>query len=94
VLKPGGRCLTTCFLMNEESRTLIAGGPSIQNLIHPLVECYTTDPDVPEQVIGYDEGPLLGWIAERAFKLRGKYGGSWCGRTKFTSYQDMLVYEG
>jgi ubiquinone/menaquinone biosynthesis C-methylase UbiE len=93
VLKPGGQCLTTCFLMNEESRALIAGGRSTHNLIHPLVECYTSRPDTPEEVIGYDEELLLGWIAERRFKLRGKYYGSWCGRTRFTSYQDMLVYE-
>ena len=62
-------------------------------MIHALVERYTSRPDTPEEVIGYDEELLLGWIAERGFKLRGKYYGSWCGRARFTSYQDMLVYE-
>ena len=52
---------------------MIAGGRSTHNLIHPLVEYYTSRPDTPEEVIGYDEELLLGWIAERGFKLRGKY---------------------
>jgi SAM-dependent methyltransferase len=92
VLKPGGRCFTTCFLLNEESRALIAEGKSSQKLIHRLKECYTTTPDDPEDSIGYDEQLLLGWIAERGFTLQGKRYGCWCDRPRFTSYQDVLVY--
>jgi SAM-dependent methyltransferase len=93
VLRRGGQCLTSCFLLNEESAALIREGKGTQDLKYPLEECYTTNPEVPEDSIGYKEPLLLGWIAERGFSLQGKYYGSWCGRESFTSYQDILVYK-
>jgi SAM-dependent methyltransferase len=92
VLKPGGHCFTTCFLMNEESRTLIAKGQSSQKLTHRLGECYTTTLEDVEASIGYDESLLLSWIAERGFTLQSKHYGFWCDRPRFTSYQDFLVF--
>ena len=35
-LRPGGKCLTTCFLLNGESEGLIREGKSTQNLVHPV----------------------------------------------------------
>lgn len=93
VLRPGGHCLTTCFLLNEESEALIRAGRSTQKLVHPLDECFTTNPEVPEDAIGFREPLLLGWIAERGFRLRGQYYGTWCNRPIFMSYQDILVYK-
>jgi hypothetical protein len=92
VLRPGGNCLTTCFLLNEESEALIRGEKSTQPSVHPLNECFTFSPEVPEAVIAFKEQLLLGWIAERGFTLRSKYYGKWCNRLKSTSYQDILVY--
>src|SRR5262249_5025506 len=93
VLRPGGHCLTTCFLLNEESRAAIAGGRSSMALVHPMADCCTTNCEVPEEAVGFDEGLLLEWIAERGFTLRGRHYGAWCGRSRFTSYQDILVYQ-
>jgi ubiquinone/menaquinone biosynthesis C-methylase UbiE len=92
VLKPGGRCLCTLFLLNEESRRLIRAGKSTQNMIHPLGECFTTEPDLPEAAVGFEEAHVLEWIAERRFTIAAKCYGSWCGRLRFTSYQDMLIW--
>jgi SAM-dependent methyltransferase len=93
VLRPGGHCLTTCFLLNEESEELIRRGKSHHNLVHPLDECYTSNPEIPEDAIGYKEPLLLSWIAERGFTHVGKHYGLWCGRNQFTSFQDILVYK-
>lgn len=93
VLKPGGRCLATSFLMNDESRVLIGEGRSSQALVHPVEEAFTVNPEIPEWAVGFDEDLLLGWIAERRFTLAGKYYGGWCGRGRFTDYQDILVLE-
>jgi SAM-dependent methyltransferase len=93
VLRPGGHCLTTCFLLNDESEALIREGRTTQNIAIPLDECFTTNPDVPEDAIGYKEPLLLGWIADRGFTLRSKHYGCWCDRPRFTSYQDILVYK-
>jgi SAM-dependent methyltransferase len=93
LLRPGGRCLSTCFLLNAESEALIRAGKSNQNLVHPLDDhCYAVLADVPEASIGFKEPALLGWIAERGFTLQGHYYGNWCGRAGRTHYQDILVY--
>lgn len=92
VLRPGGQCLATAFLLNEESRAGIGAGRSSQEMVHPVSECFTINPEVPEWAVGYDEDLLLGWIGERGFTVEGKYYGGWCGRGEYTSYQDILVY--
>jgi hypothetical protein len=51
------------------------------------------NPEIPEWAVGYEESLLLGWIAERGLTLTGKDYGGWCGRDRFMSYQDILVYQ-
>jgi SAM-dependent methyltransferase len=91
VLRPGGKCLLSCFLLNSESRRLIAQGKSTIAPVHPLDECFVVVPTVPEDAVGFEEHRLLDWIAERNFLLQSKHYGSWCGRPKFKSYQDFLI---
>lgn len=91
VLRPGGRAICTCFLLNEESERLIREGKSSQNIIYPVDDWFTACPEVPEQVVGFEERSLLGWIADCGLTVTGKWYGSWCGRDRFTSYQDILV---
>lgn len=91
VLKPGGRCLFTCFLVNEESQELIKAGKSTQNLVYDLGDCITNNPDKPENATGFLEPVVASLIGDRGFSLLSKHYGSWCGRKDFTTYQDMLV---
>lgn len=93
VLKPGGRCLCTVLLHNEESARLIAAGKSRENLVFDLGEYLATELDVPEKFTGFREHELEKWIGDRGFKLLTKYYGSWCGRSNYTSYQDMLILQ-
>lgn len=91
VLKPGGRCLCTVFLHNEESAALIAEGKSLANLVYEIDDYFATSVDMPELFTGFKEEMMLDWIRDRGFTLKGKYYGLWCGRQEFISYQDMLV---
>jgi len=93
VLRPGGRCLTTCFLLDAESERLIRKGKSTQNLVHPFDDCYASNTKAPENAIGFKENLLLGWIAEWGLTLTHKYYGTWCGRPHVLDYQDILVYK-
>jgi len=92
-LRPGGRCLTTCFLLDGESEGLIREGKSTQNLVHPFDDCFSADPKIPEAAIGFKEKLLLGWIAERGLILTHKCYGTWCGRSRALDHQDILVYK-
>lgn len=93
VLKPGGRCLCTCFLLNAESEGAIAKGRGAHKMVHQLEECFTSNPQMPESAIGYKEPLLLGWMRERGLNVVGKYYGQWCARNQFTSYQDFLILQ-
>jgi len=92
VLKPGGRCLVTFFLLNDESRSLIAAGRSSLDFRHQHGPYRTVNDDVPEQTVAYDESFVLDLLAERGLVLRPPvHYGSWCGRANYLDYQDIVV---
>lgn len=93
VLDPrGGRCLATAFLLDAESRAGIAAGRSSRNLVHPVDDGFTSDPELPENAIGFDEPLFLSWAEKSGLRLAAKHPGGWCGRDRFASYQDVLVF--
>ena len=92
VLREGGVCLATFFFVNEESESLIKKGMSTQNFVHEIGGCYTTVLENPEQAIAFSELGIR--------DLYNKFGlsvqepilyGSWCGRERFLSYQDIVI---
>ncbi|NEP88206.1 MAG: glycosyltransferase [Okeania sp. SIO2C2] len=93
VLKPGGRLLFQCFLVNHESEQLISQGKSSQPLIHRVEEGFTKDLNSPEKGMGFLESLLLEWVINAGFNVLGKYYGSWCGRVGKRSYPDMVIIE-
>ena len=93
VLKLGGRCLCTCFLLNEESELAISQGRSTLNISYKLEDCFTNDLAVPESAIGYKEALLLEWMEDSGLEVTGKYYGYWSGRSCFTSMEDIVIVE-
>lgn len=92
VLKPDGRCLITFFLLDAESRRLIIAGKTHQPFSYDERGFWTTDRDIPETAVAYDE-----FLTRRLFEKFGlqiaepiRYG-SWSGRLDFLSYQDIVV---
>jgi hypothetical protein len=92
VLKPGGRCFITYFLLNTESRQLIDSGKSTLDFTHPVQDCLTTESDDPESALAHPE--------DRIRLLYRHYGleidepiryGSWCGRQSQLTYQDVIL---
>ena len=92
VLKPGGRCLITYFILNDESRALIASGESSLNFQFELQGCLTTDLKNPEVAIAFEENTLREWYGKVGLQIEAPiYYGAWCARANPTSYQDMVV---
>jgi len=92
VLKTGGKCLITFFIINEEAAKLIRSGCSTLDFLYELPGCLTTNENDPEAAIAYPE--------EFVFGLFKKYGltidqpihyGSWCKRDTFLTYQDLII---
>jgi SAM-dependent methyltransferase len=93
VLRPGGCCLITFFLMNEESARCMKSGRSILNFQFPLGEgALTIDKVIPENAVAYSEEDVRSTFARLNLEISEPiHYGSWCGREKFLSKQDVVI---
>jgi SAM-dependent methyltransferase len=92
VLKPGGRCFITFFLLNDEANALIAKGVSSQSFVHDVGGCYTTYLPNPEGALAFPEPYILALFDQLGLSIETpiRYG-KWCGRREFVSYQDIII---
>lgn len=90
VLRPGGRCLITYFLLDDAVRVVLLTGN--HHMKYPYDDCLVIDPQMPEASIAHPE--------KRVRELYLKYGlaimepvhyGNWCGREEFLSSQDIVI---
>jgi len=92
VLKAGGKCLITFFLLNEESKNLLAAGKSTLDFRFETDGCLTVSEEDPEGAIAYDEGFVTRLYVKYALQISSPiHYGSWCGRDDYLSYQDIVV---
>ena len=92
VLKTGGRCLISFFLLNESSLTLMRANNSTINLNINLGSCWVADASDPEAVTGYEEDFVRAVYDRYNFEIKEPiHYGAWCGREKFLSYQDLIL---
>ncbi len=89
VLKPHGRALITYFLLNDESRRLIAAGASHRQFAPFQPECWTIDRRNPEVALAYDEPYVREAHVKAGLELEPIRYGSWPGRKNYLSYQDI-----
>ncbi len=94
VLKPGGRCFATFFLMNEAARRgLGTGGARLAFPVDGAGPEYLADPAHPSAAVAQDEGFVLAAFGAAGFlpAVRVRYG-AWSGRHAET-YQDIVVFQ-
>ncbi len=92
VLKPGGRCMASFFVLNEESRSLMKSGAASINFRFELPGCYTSSEETPEAAIAFDENRLRGTIQSAGLRIvEPLHFGSWCGREEHLTYQDIVL---
>lgn len=92
VLKTGGRCLITFFLVNESSLALMRANKSSIDLNVNGGPCWVANANDPEEVTGYTEDFVR--VVYEKYRLKIKepvYYGGWCGRETFLSYQDLIL---
>ena len=64
VLKPGGRCLVTWFLLNAESRALIAANRAELSFVYEIDGCLITNKDVPEEAIAHPQEIVEAYVRQ------------------------------
>ena len=91
-LKPGGRCMISYFLLNPESKALIAQGASSIQFQYPLDNCVTNNKDEPEGAIAFEESFIRQCFAKYGLNLiEPIHCGNWSGRKPWLSYQDIVL---
>ena len=92
VLKTGGRCLITFFLVNESSLALMRANKSSIDLTINGGPCWVANASDPEEVTGYTEDFVRAVYENYRLKIKDPlhYGG-WCGRETFLTYQDLIL---
>ena len=84
VLKPGGRCVATYLLINDESLRLMAAGRAAIRYEHYVGPHWVLSRTVPEYSVAYDEAHVHACFARHGFVTEGTtYYGGWCGRRPF-----------
>lgn len=90
VLRPGGRCFITCFLLDTKP-TLGQPSKSPLAFVHPLNDGWTTTPDLPETGIAFLDRDFRRWAAKHRLVVYSKCHGAWHKRGPSNFYQDMMI---
>jgi SAM-dependent methyltransferase len=92
VLKQGGRCFITYFLLTPDSSRLIEEKASSIDFRYAIPGCRVENKDVPEDVVAYDESRIRELYEKHGLNISEpiRYG-SWCGRKNALGYQDIVV---
>jgi SAM-dependent methyltransferase len=92
VLKSGGTCLITYFLMNEQSKQLLQLGQSTVDFPYQADGYHVSDETRPEALVSYDEVAIRDAYEERGLSIvEPIHYGSWCARPRYLSFQDIVV---
>ena len=92
VLKPGGRCFITFFLLNEESKKLISESKSSMNFVFPIEHGMTADAVSPEVAVAFEEEYIRQKYNELGFTILDPiHYGNWCERTSDVGFQDIVM---
>jgi len=92
VMKSSGTCFATFFLVNEESGALIKTEKILLDFKFEFGDYFTTDAVVPESAIAYNEHFIRGLYSKTGLRIEDPvHYGSWCGRKRFLSFQDIVL---
>lgn len=90
LLKTGGRCLATFFLLNEEQARLAREGKNALAFDHGTGPWRYVYENSPESAAAYDESYVLELLDQSGLKGNIHYG-RWSGRNDGLSFQDILL---
>jgi SAM-dependent methyltransferase len=92
VLRTGGRCLITYYLINPESSQHVAAGKARKFFGKDFGSFRSSRSDVVERAIALDEEVVRALHAKHGLSIREpiRYGG-WCGRRTYLSRQDIVI---
>ena len=89
VLKKGGRCFVSFYLLNDESRKNIAKGTSAFVFKNRIDDCSVEKAEEPETAVAHDEDRVRHLLAQSQLAIDFVFYGTWS--SKRSQAQDLLV---
>jgi hypothetical protein len=94
VLKAGGSCLLTFFLLTSEAERALGGGTAMLDFAHPIPGGRTADAAQPEAATAFPAKDVRAWCEEVGPRVREPiHFGAWSGAPGAETLQDILVAE-
>lgn len=94
VLRPGGRCVISFFLLNPETRRLIGEGKAKRAFRFEMDGSFADDEENPEAAIAYEEPVVREVFGEAGLRIvEPIHYGRWSGRAEHLMGQDVVVAE-
>ena len=92
VLRPGGRCLITYFLLNEDALPLVEAGEALHNFQYSMDGFRTTRQNNPEAAIAFDEPFVVDLYRRIGLSIEEPIlYGAWAGRHNPLTNQDVVI---
>lgn len=92
VLRPGGYCYATYYLLNQFSLEQIASKKASQLFKYAFEDFLSTHKAKPEQTIAIDERLIRSYHEEAGLVIKDSiHYGSWANRINNIHYQDLIV---
>jgi len=94
VMKVGGKCFITYFVLNEESEALLTSGKSTKEFPYRFENHALMNESVDSANVAFKAAYLSQLYARNKLKPENDlYPGWWCGRAKTNEYQDYIIAE-
>ena len=92
VLKKGGRCLITYFLINDDSQSYLDTGQREFSFKYKFDKYRIETEEEPEDAVAYDETYIKEVYQKNSLQIQEPiHYGNWCGRKNYLSGQDIIV---
>lgn len=92
VLKPGGHCFSTWFLLDEESEIAISSGASLFRFPHRFGQHAQAALHAPEQAVAFPRSYVVSLFESNGMRVESVCHGDWVGhQTGLESMQDVIV---
>jgi ubiquinone/menaquinone biosynthesis C-methylase UbiE len=90
-LRPNGVCLSTFFLLNENTLKLMNAGLSSLRFRFLRAGCHIDDEHNPDNAVAFEEQCVHSMLQEVGLTAESVKYGAWPGRPRYLSYQDILI---
>jgi SAM-dependent methyltransferase len=92
VMKRGGKCMITFFLLNDESIQSVLQKRSVFDFSYDMGIYRIIDPKIPESAVAYKETFVRNIFEKYSLTIEHPvYYGSWSKRKNYLSFQDIIV---